>query len=269
VAQQTGLTVYPEDKLTKEPITDFTAGAIGDEIVVDRATPVNVNLYGAPVVMRTHALPSAGCSKSARSAWLAGPGQPEPATPIAPNMQIAVIRNGLSTVTITEDIAMPSTTRPTPTWHMVRRLSARRAPGKKAVTYEINTQNGVEVGRRAIQATVIQPPVTEIRVVGANLSGIKGDMALAGIAPANTSTPITSSAMNPAGVRPSGRAECGGCPAYHGTPTSSASATVSVRRRQPARWHPQAPTGRPTRSRSSSGAPAMPMQPLRQLAGRV
>ncbi|MCW2763743.1 MAG: hypothetical protein JWR85_3944 [Marmoricola sp.] len=187
VVQQTGLTVYPEDKLTKKPITDFVSGGIGDEIVVDRATPVNVNLYGAPVVMRTHATTVGGLLQE-RRIRLAAQDQVKPAleTPIAAAGQIAVVRNGLSSVTIQEDIAMPTEKVTDNTLsYGVSAVRQKGAVGKKAVTYQINTQNGAEVGRTAIQTTVIQPPVTEILVVGSNLSGIKGDMARAGIAPAD------------------------------------------------------------------------------------
>ena len=38
------------------PVQDFLkAGAIGEQVVVNRATPINVDLYGTPVVLRTHA----------------------------------------------------------------------------------------------------------------------------------------------------------------------------------------------------------------------
>jgi resuscitation-promoting factor RpfB len=223
VAQQSGLVVYPEDKLTTEPITDFTRGAIGEEVVVDRATPVNVNLYGAPVVMRTHADTIGGLLKE-RNIRLAEQDQvkPDASTPITPNAQIAVIRNGLSTVTVTEDIGMPvENVTDANLAYGTSAVRQKGAPGKKAVTYEINTQNGVEVGRRAIQTTVIQPPVSEIRVVGANLSGIKGDMARAGISPDQYQYADYIISRESGWCPTKWQGQYGGCPAYHGTPTSA------------------------------------------------
>jgi hypothetical protein len=55
--------------------------------------------------------------------------------------------------------------------------------GQEIITYQINLQNGQEVSRTAIQTVVTQQPVTQIVAKGINLGGIKGDMALAGIAP--------------------------------------------------------------------------------------
>jgi len=56
IAEQSGVTVYPEDNLSFVPVTNFvTQGTIGQEIVINPATPINVNLYGTPTVIRTHA----------------------------------------------------------------------------------------------------------------------------------------------------------------------------------------------------------------------
>jgi uncharacterized protein YabE (DUF348 family) len=56
IAQQTGQKVNAEDFVNTLPSQDFLqSGAIGEQVVIDRATPVNVDLYGTPVVLRTHA----------------------------------------------------------------------------------------------------------------------------------------------------------------------------------------------------------------------
>ena len=47
IAQQTGQNVYPEDWIIRVPVQDFVkSGAIGEQLIIDRATPVNVDLYG-------------------------------------------------------------------------------------------------------------------------------------------------------------------------------------------------------------------------------
>jgi hypothetical protein len=53
--------------------------------------------------------------------------------------------------------------------------------GQQVTTYQDQLQNGVVIGRTVLQTVVTQPAVTEIVVEGTSLSGIKGDMALAGI----------------------------------------------------------------------------------------
>jgi uncharacterized protein YabE (DUF348 family) len=224
VASEAGITIYPEDNLTRKPITDFVAsGGITEEVIVDRATPVNVNLYGAQVVMRTHATTVQGLLDE-RNIKLKPQDQVSPAvsTPVAPGLQIAVIRNGLSTVTVQEDIPMP--TQNITDNGLAYGTSAVRqqgAPGKRAVTYQVNTQNGVEVNRTPIQTTVVSQPVAQVVVIGTNLSGIKGDMALAGIAPGEYQY-ADYIISNESGWCPTKwQGEYGGCPAYHGTPSSS------------------------------------------------
>lgn len=224
VATDAGIKIYPEDHLTTKPITDFvSSGAVTEEVVIDRATPVNVNLYGTPVVMRTHAK-TVGDLLAERNIKLKPQDQvkPDPATPIAEAGMISVVRNGLSTLTVQEDIAMPvQTVQDNTLAYGTSAVRQQGAVGKKAVTYQVNTVNGIEVSRTPIQETVIQPPVPQVVVMGTNLSGIKGDMALAGISPDEYQY-ADFIISNESGWCPTKwQGEYGGCPAYHGTPSSS------------------------------------------------
>ncbi|MDB5181573.1 MAG: hypothetical protein JWP13_336 [Candidatus Saccharibacteria bacterium] len=224
VASQAGVMIYPEDKLIKQPITDFVAtGGISEQVIIDRATPVQVNLYGSLVTLRTHAT-TVGELLAERKIKLAPQDQVKPSldTPLATAGPISVIRNGLSTVTVQEDIAMPVQNVPDNTLsYGVSAVRQQGAPGKKAVVYEVNTQNGVEVGRRVIQATVVQEPVPEVRVIGSNLSGIKGDMARAGISPDQYEYADYIISRESGWCPTKWQGEHGGCPAFHGTPSSS------------------------------------------------
>lgn len=224
MASTAGVTVYPEDKLTQQPITDFVSNAsIGEQVVIDRATPVQVNLYGAQVVMRTHAT-TVGALLKERNIQLKPQDQvkPDASTPLTATAQVAIIRNGLSTVTVQEDIPMPTQSVPDNT--LAYGTSAVRqagSPGKRAVTYQVNTQNGVEVSRSPIQTTIVQQPVTQVVVIGSNLSGIKGDMALAGIAPSDYQYADYIISHESGWCPTKWQGEYGSCPAYHGTPSSS------------------------------------------------
>jgi len=219
VAAQAGVTVYPEDRLTEKPVTDFVAsGSVTQEVEIDRATPVNVNLYGAPVMMRTHAA-TVGGLLAERKIKLKPQDtvKPDPSTPIAAGAQIAVIRNGLSTLTLQQDVPMPTQTVMDNTLaYGTSAVRQQGAPGKQAVTYQINTQNGVEVGRTVIQTTIIQPPVAQVVVMGTNLSGIKGDMALAGIAPSEYQYADYIISHESGWCPTKAQGQYGGCPAYAG-----------------------------------------------------
>jgi uncharacterized protein YabE (DUF348 family) len=56
IAKQAGAQLFPEDELVTEPVTDFLKDrTLGAKVVVDRAVPVTMNLYGQPVAIRTQA----------------------------------------------------------------------------------------------------------------------------------------------------------------------------------------------------------------------
>lgn len=186
IAQQVGQNVYPEDKIIAEPVQDFVrSGAISEQIIIKRSTPVNVDLYGTPVILRTHAqtvgeLIKEKNIKLTKDDKLSLP----PNAPISPNMQFAVLRTGIKVTTVVEDIPSPvQTINDSKLAYGTSALRQAGSSGQQTVTYEITLNNNREVSRKVIQAIVNKQAVATIRVVGTSLSGIKGDMALAGIAP--------------------------------------------------------------------------------------
>ena len=185
IAAQTGSKLYPDDLVSTNPAQDFIkSGTIGEQVVIDRATPVNLNLYGTPLALRTHAA-TVGDLVKQKHIVLAKDDQliPDANTPLTTNTQVFVTRNGVKIVTVEEDIPMPSQQIQDDT--LAYGTSAVRqagSAGHQVTTYQLQLQNGIEVGRSVLQQVVTVQPITEIRVVGTSLSGIKGDMALAGIA---------------------------------------------------------------------------------------
>jgi uncharacterized protein YabE (DUF348 family) len=219
ITNQAGINTFPEDNVTTKPAENFLAsGSISQEVEIDRATPVNVNLYGAPVVMRTHAKTVRGLLAEKRIK-LQPQDMVKPAAdvPLAAAGNISIVRNGITTVTVQEEIAPPQQNIPDNTLaYGTTAIRQQGTPGKQAVTYEINTQNGVEVSRKVITTTVVTQPVTQIVVVGASLSGIKGDMALAGIAPGDYQY-VDYIVSRESGWCPTkAQGQYGGCPPYAG-----------------------------------------------------
>ena len=184
IAAQTGSKLYADDLVSTSPAQDFIkTGAIGEQVVINRAMPVNLNLYGTPLALRTHAA-TVGDLVKQKKIVLAKDDQliPSADTPLTANTQVFVTRNGIKIETVQEDIPMPTQQIQDDT--LAYGTSAMRqagSAGHQVTTYQLNLKNGVEVGRSVLQQVVTQQPVTEIRVVGTSLSGIKGDMALAGI----------------------------------------------------------------------------------------
>jgi uncharacterized protein YabE (DUF348 family) len=186
IASQAGIQVYPEDRLAEEPVTDFLKDrTLGTKVVVNRATPVVLNLYGQTLQLRTQAQTVSGLLKE-RGIKLGKDDSVQPAaqSSLTPQSQVFIIRQGTKITSITEETAMPVQTVQDASLAMgTSAVRQQGSAGQKVVTYQLRFQNGVEVGRDVIQEVVTKTPVTQIVVQGTSLSGIKGNMALAGIAP--------------------------------------------------------------------------------------
>lgn len=186
VAKQAGAVLYPEDELKTEPVTEFLKDrTLGAKVIVDRATPVTMNLYGKPVEIRTQAETVEELLKE-RNIKLSKDDSVTPiaSTKLAAQSQVFLLRQGTKITSVTEEIPMPVEN--IHDQNLAIGTSAVRqagSPGQKVVTYQLNLQNGQEVGRTVIQEVVAKTPVKQIVVQGASLSGIKGNMGLAGIAP--------------------------------------------------------------------------------------
>lgn len=188
IAQQTGVKLYPEDRVTTSSAQDFLKlGGIGEQVEVDRATPVNVDLYGTPVILRTHAKTVGGLAKEKNIKLIQNDRmEPSADTPITPGQKISFIRTGTKTETVTEQIPMPTETiHDASLSYGTTAVRQQGAPGQQTVTYEVQLVNNAVKGRKEIQKVINKEPVKQIEVMGTSLSGIKGDMARAGISPSD------------------------------------------------------------------------------------
>ncbi len=186
VAEQAGVTVYPEDRLTNEPVSNFLEeGTIGNVIIIDQSIPVTLNMNGFASATRTLASTVGDFLTESKIALASNDTViPAVSTPVTANETISVIRNGIHTQSVTQTIAMPyqyidDSSLSYGTYAILQTGS----PGQQVLTYQVNVENGQVVSQTLIQTVVTVHPVTQIVDQGTNLSGIKGDMALAGISP--------------------------------------------------------------------------------------
>jgi len=185
VAQAAGLTVYPEDYVSFAP-GSVQENIIGEKVVIDPATPVQFNLYGTQLTVRTHVKTVAELLAEKNVKLAKGDTvQPAETTPVTTDMQVFVIRNGTQIETDQEDIAAP--TQYIDDSSLTFGATAVRqegAAGKKAVTYQVTTQNGVVTTKTVIQEVIISQPVAQIIARGTivDIAGNKTSlMAAAGI----------------------------------------------------------------------------------------
>jgi uncharacterized protein YabE (DUF348 family) len=185
VAQEAGLSVFPEDEATFAQGT-LKENIIGEKVVVERAIPVFLNLYGTPLTIRTHSSTVGELLKDKKVKITNGDQvQPTANTSLTPNIQIFVTRMGVQIQTVEE--VVPSPTQIVPDGTLSLGASATRqqgAPGKRAVTYQVDTKNGSVATKTTIQSVVIQEPVPTIIARGTRVL-VTGDktswMAAAGI----------------------------------------------------------------------------------------
>jgi uncharacterized protein YabE (DUF348 family) len=223
IVKQAGVTVYPEDRLKLVPTENFLSeSSLGQRVVIERSTPVAVNLYGTQVAMRTQAK-TIGALLAEKHIRLGKDDsvQPSLGAPITQNAQVFLIRKGTQIQTVEEPIDMPvETVEDNSLSFGVTAVRQQGAPGKRLVTYQIQLQNNQEVGRTKIQEVVAQEPVKQIVARGTYFDIAKSKtavMAAAGIPMA--SYPQADyvieheSHWNPAALNPRGCAGLGqACP---------------------------------------------------------
>jgi uncharacterized protein YabE (DUF348 family) len=165
IAEQAGFSLYPEDDLSLVPATNFVSqGVIGQQLVINRSIPINLNLYGTQVVIRTHAK-TVGDLIAEKNIKLA-PGdtvQPGMDVPLAPNGQIFLLHKGMQVISEEQDIQMPvQTVQDSTLTSGTTAVRQQGSPGKQLVTYLV-LPNG---GHQQIQLVVTQQPITQIIAVG-------------------------------------------------------------------------------------------------------
>jgi uncharacterized protein YabE (DUF348 family) len=168
IAKEAGINVQDEDILKLEQATNVLADGMGTRLVIDRATPVNVVLYGAQSQMYTQADDIAGFLEehdivlAANDTISVGK-----QTAISKNMTIEIWRDGAQTATVEEEIAFSvrqvmAVDRPVG----FREVQTPGVAGKKKVVYEIVREQGKEVSRKVIQEVVLSDPKEQVELVG-------------------------------------------------------------------------------------------------------
>lgn len=190
IIAKAGLVVYAEDDISSQPSEDIINEAIVEKIVINRAVPVSLNLYGTPITIRSHSK-TVGEILSEKNVKLAKDDVVTPLqdTILSPNLQVFVSRNGTKISTEEEVIGFETQTVEDNNLSFgTTVLRQNGTNGKKVVTYQINLQNGLEVSRTKIQEVIAEAPVIKIIARGKAIS-IPADksvvMSAAGISPAD------------------------------------------------------------------------------------
>ena len=169
IAKKAGISTFPEDKVGMAPPDEaLKDGVLGAKVVIKRATPAYINLYGNSIPARTHAT-TVG-ELLAEKGIKAGEGdtiQPSPDTLLSENAQVFVTRFGKQISSVEEAIPAPEEKINDPNTPAGQKtVKEPGAPGKKIVTYEVELKNGKEVSRKPIQEVVALQPVKRVVTQG-------------------------------------------------------------------------------------------------------
>lgn len=168
IARDAKLELQDEDVLTLEQSTDVLADGIGSRLVIDRATPVTLMLYGGVSQVYTQADTVEELLEEHDVALAADDTiSISKETGITAGMTVEVWRDGLQTVTVEQatDFAVRqvlAVDQPVG----FREVQTPGVKGKKNVVYEIIRENGQEVSRKVLQEIVVQEPKEQVELVG-------------------------------------------------------------------------------------------------------
>lgn len=172
IAQQAGITLYPEDQADVD-VSTVNAGYqdVGLQVTVDRAMPFTFVLYGKTMTARTQATTVEAMLKEKDITLGANDRvSVDGSTAISPDLTVRVWREGKQTVTVDEEVSFETETikdadRPT----SYKEVKTPGTKGSRSVTYEVTVQDGQEVARTEIASLVTKEPVKQVEVVGSKL----------------------------------------------------------------------------------------------------
>lgn len=182
IARKAGIKVYQEDKVEfADPNQALSDGVVGDLILIDRAVPVTINLYGNNIPTRTHASTIEELLNEKDIKNLDGDNVfPAKETKITEGLVVFIVPAGKTIDIREEQIEPPTETQYDATMDSssVKILDPGQ-PGKRVVVYELQIQDGKEVSRKEIQSIVSINPVKKVVVRGSKTAGFEGGFAAA------------------------------------------------------------------------------------------
>jgi len=165
IVQQAGITIYPADGVNAVQVHNFvTQYTVAEQIVIEPATPVNLNIYGTPTITRTHAS-TVGQLLSESNIILNKNDsvQPSVTTPITPNIQIFLARTGTKISNVQQSIPIPiQTILDNSLTFGTSAIRQSGSVGTEILTYQDNLVNNAVVSQTLIQTIITQPAVPEI-----------------------------------------------------------------------------------------------------------
>jgi uncharacterized protein YabE (DUF348 family) len=176
IAKQANIILHDEDTTTITASTDMVSQGSGVQMIVDRATPVTLVLYGTKNTAYTQKTTVADMLKEKNITI----GNDDTLSvskdaAIASGMTIELWRNGKQTATEKQDIDFEVEQIQDANREVgYKNITTPGVKGKKTVTYEIVMKNGKEESRKEIQSVVIEKAQKQVETVGIKVASGAG-----------------------------------------------------------------------------------------------
>jgi len=169
VVESSDVKLHSEDKVTIDRSDNFVSdGIIGQRIIIDRATPVEVTIGTKTFQMRTWK-PNVGELLSEKGIQI----MPtdilnfDVSSLITKNMKITINRLSQDIAQVTETIEPETQYKNDPNQPTsYQKVESQGVAGKKLVSYIVRQQNGVELRRQAIDTKILEPSVPKVVIRG-------------------------------------------------------------------------------------------------------
>ncbi len=165
IVKKAGVTVFPEDVVQiSSPDKAMASGVVGDQVLIDRALPIKLSLYGAMYDVRTQADTVADLARERNFTYDQASILPSPQTKLKANDVVFVTEPGKQISTVEEAIAQPTEyvdSTEVPTGSTKVREEGR--PGKKVVVYEVAKDGN----KKPLQEIIVSQPTRKLVARGA------------------------------------------------------------------------------------------------------
>lgn len=174
IVKDAGITLDPEDTTSLTRSADIISDGAGLLLVIDRATPLELDLYGQTNTVKTQASTVGELLKEKNITLGPDDRISLPAnTPITSGMQLRVWREGHQTITVDEAVDFKvQQIQDADQLVGYKQVQTKGVDGKRTVTYQIEIQNGREVDRQEIASITTLEPTTQVEIIGTKPIGL-------------------------------------------------------------------------------------------------
>jgi uncharacterized protein YabE (DUF348 family) len=172
IVKDAGITLNPEDRTLVTRTDNLIADGASLQLIIDRATLLNVNLFGTKIDIRTQG-ETVGEMLREKNIELEHNDRAsvDLSTPVTTGMKLSIWREGKQTITVEEAVQFDvEQIRDADRPYGYKEIRTEGKKGLRNATYEIEIKDGVEVARNEIASIVTKPAVKQVEVVGARVT---------------------------------------------------------------------------------------------------